>query len=190
MWLGSTGMNLCGACCPSIPNLSSQGTIRLPSVSVVSLRCAAYQAIFCCPVDLTKKMFIIVSLHSGRTKRRAGMSEKWKEPKRQLTLGSDVKKNKRKHLRSIRGKVRDCDEDFTLLDEGSPESSLSHTHTQTVHPLCLRISKQALQNPNKAELMKHDLTAGALVSKQSQNKLSTRTQPDLLSSTVRRSHLI
>lgn len=41
------------------------------------------------------------------------------------------KKNKRKHLRSIQGKVRDCDEDFTLLDEGSPESSLSHTHADS-----------------------------------------------------------
>lgn len=55
--------------------------------------------------------------------------------------------------------------------------SLSCSVSLSVYRVCLCLSKQALQNPDKAELMKHDLTAGALISKETQNKLATKTHP-------------
>lgn len=65
MWLASTEMNLWGSCCPSIPNLIL-GEIRFLSVSIVSLSCAAYQAIFYVTMARLKRYNHVFLFSRGR----------------------------------------------------------------------------------------------------------------------------
>lgn len=148
------------------------GEIKLPSISIVSLSGTAYQAIFHSPVVLLKRYYHLFLFTEGRLNDTDSFL--W-DKSNQVTNHTRVRSWKHKCER----KIRDCSWFFILLDEGIPEISLSLSLSLS---LCLCVSKQALQNPNKGELMKHHLTAGALVSKQTPNKPATK--PDLLSSTV------